>query len=67
MKMKKVSKSRWAVLVLVLAAIVVLFNVTGCSMLSDQMEKAKGLVGVGSDPVVIETPTCDLSCDEIRG
>jgi len=31
------------------------------------MEKAKGLVGVGSDPVVIETPACDLSCDEIRG
>jgi len=67
MKMKKVSKSRWTVLALVVVGLIVLFNVTGCSMLSDQIEKAKGLVGVGSDPVVIETPTCDLSCDEIRG
>ena len=67
MKMKKVSKSRWGILALVVVGLIVLFNVTGCSMLSDQMEKAKGLVGVGNDPVVIETPTCDLSCDEIRG
>ena len=67
MKMKKVSKSRWTVLALVVVGLIVLFNVTGCSMLSGQMEKAKGLVGVGSDPVVIETPACDLSCDEIRG
>ncbi len=67
MKMKKVSKSRWTVLALVVVGLIVLFNVTGCSMLSDQMEKAKGLVGVGNGPVVIETPTCDLSCDEIRG
>ena len=67
MKMKKVSKSRWTVLALVVVGLIVLFNVTGCSMLSDQMEKAKGLVGVGSDPVVIESPACDLSSDEIRG
>ena len=67
MKMKKVSKSRWTVLALVVVGLIVLFNVTGCSMLSDQMEKAKGLVGVGSDPVVNEPPACDLSCDEIRG
>jgi len=46
-------------LAFVIVAIVVLFNVTGCSVLTDQFEKAKGLV--------IETPECDLSCDEIRG
>jgi|TARA_B100001059_G_scaffold187772_1_gene190023 hypothetical protein len=60
MKMKKISKSRWAMLLFVIVAIVVLFNVTGCSVLTDQFEKAKGLV--------IETPECDLSCiEEVRG
>ena len=52
MKMKKVSKSRWAMLAFALACIIVLFNVAGCSALTDQFEKAKGLV--------IETPECDL-------
>ena len=60
MKMKKFSKSRWAMLAFALACIIVLFNVAGCSALTDQFEKAKGLV--------IETPECDLSCiEEVRG
>ena len=68
MKMKKVSKSRWAMLVFVIVALVVLFNVAGCSMLEAQMTKAKGLVGIGGDPIVVETPVCDLSCvEEVKG
>ena len=68
MKMKKVSKSRWAMLVFVIVALVVLFNVAGCSMLEAQMTKAKGLVGIGGDPIVVETPTCEgETCEDIRG
>jgi hypothetical protein len=68
MKMKKVSKSRWTILALVVVGLIVLFNVAGCAMLEAQMTKAKGLVGVGSDPVVIETPVCEEECvEEIKG
>ena len=68
MKMKKISKSRWTILALVVVGLVFIFNISGCAMLEAQMEKAKGLVGAGSDPVVVETPVCDLSCvEEIKG
>jgi hypothetical protein len=37
-------------------------------MLEAQMTKAKGLVGVGGDPVVVETPVCEgEACEDIRG
>jgi len=66
MKMKKVSKSRWAMLVFVIVALIVLFNVAGCSMLEAQMTKAKGLVGMGDD--TIEVPVCEgEACEDIRG
>jgi len=68
MKMKKVSNSRWAMLVFVIVALIVLFNVAGCAMFEEQMANMKGLVGVGSDPVIVETPPCDLSCvEEVKG
>ena len=68
MKMKKISKSRWAMLLFVVVALVVLFNVAGCAMFEAQMANMKGLVGVDSDPVVVETPVCDLSCvEEVKG
>jgi len=68
MKMKKISKSRWGILALVVVGLIVLFNVAGCSMLSDQMSKAKGLVGIGGDPIVVETPACEgEACEDIRG
>jgi hypothetical protein len=37
-------------------------------MFNEQMANMKGLVGVGSDPVVIETPVCEEECvEEIKG
>ena len=68
MKMKKVSNSRWAMLVFVIVALIVLFNVAGCAMFEEQMANMKGLVGVDSDPIVVETPACDLSCiEDVQG
>ena len=68
MKMKKISKSRWTILALVVVGLIILFNVAGCAMLEAQMTKAKGLVGVGGDPVVVETPVCEgEACEDIRG
>ena len=68
MKMKKISKSRWTILALVIVGLIVLFNISGCAMFEAQMNTMKGLVGVGSDTVIVETPPCDLSCiDEVKG
>ena len=67
MKMKKISKSRWTILALVVVGLIIIFA-SGCAMLEDQMNTMKGLVGMGDDPVVVETPVCDLSCvDEVKG
>jgi len=52
----------------VVVGLVILFNVAGCAMLEAQMTKAKGLVGMGGDPIVVETPTCEgETCEDIRG
>ncbi len=68
MQMKKVSKSRWTILALAVVGLIVLFNVAGCAMLEAQLDKAKGLVGIGNDSIVIETPTCEgETCEDIRG
>ena len=67
MKMKKISKSRWAMLAFVVACLIVLFNVAGCAMLEDQMNTMKGLVGM-DDTIVVETPVCEgETCEDIRG
>jgi len=57
MKMKKVTRSRWAILVFMTACLVAIITMSGCSVLEDQMLKAKGLMGM-------EAPVCDLSCEE---
>ena len=67
MKMKKISNTRWTILALVVVGLIIIFT-SGCAMLEDQMNTMKGLVGMGDDPVVVETPVCDLSCvDEVKG
>jgi len=68
MKMEKVSKTRWMMICAVPIVLIIIFMSSGCSMLEDQMNTMKGLVGMGDDPVVVETPPCDLSCvDEVKG
>tara|TARA_B000000477_G_scaffold27296_1_gene23459 strand:- start:5255 stop:5437 length:183 start_codon:yes stop_codon:yes gene_type:complete len=60
MKMKKVSKSRWAMLVFVLVCLFVIFNVAGCSMLQNPFN------AWGEDK--IEVPVCEgEACEDIRG
>jgi hypothetical protein len=67
MKMKKISKSRWAMLAFVVACLIVLFNVAGCAMLENKMNTMKGLVGM-DDTIVVETPVCEgETCEDIRG
>ena len=67
MQMKKISKSRWAMLAFVVACLIVLFNVAGCAMLENQMNTMKGLVGM-DDTIVVETPVCEgETCEDIRG
>ena len=58
--MKKVSKSRWAMLLFVIVAIVVLFNVAGCSVVQSSWDKI--------NPNKIEVPVCEgEACEDIRG
>ena len=60
MKMKKISKSRWAMLLFVIVAIVVLFNVAGCSVVQRSWDKI--------NPNKIEVPVCEgEACEDIRG
>jgi uncharacterized phage infection (PIP) family protein YhgE len=60
MKMKKISKSRWAMLLFVIVAIVVLFNVAGCSVVQSSWDKI--------NPNKIEVPVCEgEACEDIRG
>ena len=72
MKMKKVSKSRWTMLALVVVGLIVVFSMSGCSMLTEKMNQAKGLVGFAADKDIIlcegtecvETP---VAIEEVRG
>jgi hypothetical protein len=61
--MEQKMKHRLAWLALAFAVVIVLL-MSGCAMFEEQMANMKGLVGVGSDPIVVETPPCDLSCVE---
>jgi len=68
MQMKKVSKSRWTILALAVVGLIVLFNVAGCAMFEEKFNEARGLMGIGNDPIIIETPVCEEKCaEEIRG
>ena len=72
MKMKKVSKSRWTMLALVVVGLIVVFSMSGCSMLTEKMNQAKDLVGMAPDKDIIvcegtecvETP---VAIEEVKG
>ena len=71
MKMKKISKSRWTILALVVVGLIVVFSMSGCSMLTEKMNQAKGLVGLGDKDVIVcegtecvETP---VATEEVKG
>ena len=65
--MKQQTRHRLAWVALAFAVVVVLL-MSGCAMFEEQMANMKGLVGVDSDPVIVETPPCDLSCvEEVKG
>jgi hypothetical protein len=60
MKMKKISKSRWGILALVVVGLIVLFNVAGCSVVQSSWDKI--------NPNKIEVPVCEgEACEDIRG
>ena len=51
-----------------LFAVIIIFFISGCAMLEEKFNEAKGLVGIGNDSIVIETPTCEgETCEDIRG
>ena len=60
MKMKKISKSRWGILALVVVGLIVLFNVAGCSVVQSSWDKI--------NQNKIEVPVCEgEACEDIRG
>ena len=60
MKMKKISKSRWGILALVVVGLIVLFNVAGCSVVQSSWDKI--------NPNKIEVTVCEgEACEDIRG
>ena len=73
MKMKKVSKSRWSILTLVVVGLIVVFSMSGCAMLEAQITKAKDLVGMAPDKdiIVCEGTECEIETpvvtEDIRG
>ena len=61
MKMEKISKTRWAMVVFF---IVVMFVVlSGCSMLEIQMNTMKGLVGLGEATPIECTSNTETGCE----
>ena len=72
MQMKKISKSRWSILALVVVGLIFVFSLSGCSMLTEKMNQAKGLIGFAPDKDVIlcegtecvETP---VATEEVKG
>ena len=73
MKMKKISKSRWTMLALVVVGLIVVFSMSGCSMLTEKMNQAKDLVGMAPDKdiIVCEGTECEIETpvvtEDIRG
>ena len=60
MEMKKISKSRWGILALVVVGLIVLFSMSGCSVLTEKMNQVK----CGMVTCEIETP---VVTEDIRG
>ncbi len=51
-----------------LFVVIIIFFISGCAMFEEKFNEAKGLIGIGNDPVIIETPTCEgETCEDIRG
>ena len=51
-----------------LFAVIIIFFISGCAMFDEKFNEARGLMGIGNDPVIIETPVCEEKCaEEIRG
>lgn len=64
MKMKKVSKGRWSILALVVVGLIVVFSMSGCSMLTEKMNQAKGLVGFAADKdIIVCTSNTESGCE----
>ncbi len=62
MKMQKISKTRWAMLVFLLVVLGVVLS--GCAMFEDQMNTMKGLVGFAPDKEIIEcTSNTETGCE----
>ena len=72
MEMKKISKSRWGILALVIVGLIIIFT-SGCAMLEDQMNTMKELVGMAPDKDIIlcEGTECEIETpvvtEDIRG
>ncbi len=51
-----------------LFAVIIIFFISGCAMFEEKFNEARGLMGIGNDPVIIETPVCEgEACEDIRG
>ena len=70
MKMEKVSKTRWAMLVFL--GVILFVVLSGCAMFEEQMNTMKGLVGFAPDKEIIlcegtecvETP---VASEDVKG
>ena len=64
MKMKKISKSRWTMLALVVVGLIVVFSMSGCSMLEEQMASMQASLGFAGDKEIIEcTSNTESGCE----
>ena len=64
MKMKKVSKTRWMIICAVPIVLIIIFMSSGCSILEEQMLKAKSLVGFAGDKdIIVCTSNTESGCE----
>ena len=64
MKMKKISKSRWSILALVVVGLIVVFSLSGCAMLEAQMASMQASLGFAGDKEIIEcTSNTETGCE----
>jgi hypothetical protein len=62
MKMEKVSKTRWAMLVFL--GVILFVVLSGCAMFEEQMNTMKGLAGFAPDKEIIEcTSNTETGCE----
>ena len=64
MKMKKVSKGRWSILALVVVGLIVVFSMSGCSMLEEQMASMQASLGFAGDKdIIVCTSNTESGCE----